>query len=184
MWVSFNVTRTGAALNVFLSTVTVETVPGFGWISIVPDNGNDKAGTKVGPAAGKLSPPTDTRACPMSRTWPSSIPQPIWYPASSVPPVSVVLPPPVTVPENVPPTRYSREDSAVVSGATGSSVSLVAATVSTHPSGVVTTPGSEEPTIPLSGGGPGSSAGATAGSMPGSPGSASAMGATPMGTIK
>ncbi len=31
-----------------------------------------------------------------------------------------VLPPPVTVPVNVPPTRYSRDEVAVVSGATGS----------------------------------------------------------------
>ena len=63
---------------------------------------------------------------------------------------------------NVPPTRYSREDTAVVRGATGSWVSLLAATVSTHPSGVVTTPGSAEATTPLSGGGPGSSAGGSA----------------------
>ena len=58
-------------------------------------------------------------AWPISLTWSSSMPQPIWYPASSVPPVKVVEPPPVTVPANVPPTRYSRDDTAVVSGATG-----------------------------------------------------------------
>ena len=41
----------------------------------------------------------------------------------------------------VPPTRYSRDETAVVRGATGSCVSLVAATVRIQPSGVVTTPG-------------------------------------------
>ena len=34
--------------------------------------------------------------------------------------IELVLPLPVTVPVNVPPTRYSREETAVVSGATGS----------------------------------------------------------------
>ena len=84
----------------------------------------------------------------------------------------MVLPPPVTVPVNVPPTRYSREDTAVVSGAIGSWVSSLAATVSTHPSGLVTTAGSLEATTPVSGGGPGSSAG----------GSATAIGAVVSGT--
>src|SRR4029077_15559439 len=92
------------------------------------------------------------------------MPHPIWYPASRTPPLRDVLPLPVTVPVNVPPTRYSREEVAVVSGATGSCVSLVAATVSTQPSGLVTMPGSAEATTPLSGGGPGSPAGSIGGS--------------------
>ncbi|BBZ30796.1 hypothetical protein MMAD_50910 [Mycolicibacterium madagascariense] len=97
-----------------------------------------------------------------------------------MPPESLVLPDPVTVPVNVPPTRYSREDNAVVNGATGNSVSLVAATVNTHPSGVVTTPGGEDATTPSSGGGgPGSAAGTTAGSGSAG-GSASATGAAPI----
>ena len=100
---------------------------------------------------------------PIRRTCPSSMPQPIWYPASSVPPLSVVLPLPVTVPVNVPPTRYSREETAVVSGATGSWVSLLATTVSVQPSGLVTTPGSADATTPLSGGGPTSPAGSIGG---------------------
>src|SRR5882757_6002315 len=164
MCVSFRVTRTGAALNVFLSTVTVDTVPGFGWISMVPDSGNDSAGAKTGPVAGKLRPPTETPAWPIRRTCPSSMPQPIWYPASNVPPLSDVFPPPVTVPVNVPPTRYSRDETAVVSGATGNWVSSFATTVSVHPSGLVTMPGSADGTTPLSGGGPGSSAGSIGGS--------------------
>src|SRR5436190_1688190 len=45
MWVSFRVTRTGEALNSFLSTVTVETVPGLAWISMVPEIGNDTPGS-------------------------------------------------------------------------------------------------------------------------------------------
>src|SRR5690349_41220 len=92
-------------------------------------------------------------ADPMRRTWPSSIPQPTWYPASSVPPLSVVEPSPDTVPVNVPPTRYSRDETAVVSGATGSWVSSLATTESTQPSGVVTTPGGADATTPVSGGG-------------------------------
>lgn len=48
------------------------------------------------------------------------MPQPICSPASSVPPVSLVFPPPVMLPVKVPATQYSREVIAVVSGATGS----------------------------------------------------------------
>ena len=39
MCVSLSVTRTGAALNDFLSTVTFDTVPGLAWISMVPEIG-------------------------------------------------------------------------------------------------------------------------------------------------
>ena len=54
------------------------------------------------------------------------MPQPICSPASIDPPVSLVLPPPVILPVKVPATRYSRDEIAVVSGATGSWVSLLA----------------------------------------------------------
>src|SRR6185312_9183357 len=74
--VSLSVTRTGAALNVFLSTVTFETVPGFAWISMVPEIG------KLTPV-GTMPPVSDepdvlTPTDPISRTCPSSMPQPIW----------------------------------------------------------------------------------------------------------
>ena len=118
MWVSFRVTRTGAALYSFLSTVTVDTVPGLAWISIVPEIGKVTPVGTMPPVIEEPEVPIPT--WPMSLTWPSSMPQPIWYPASSVPPLRVVLPLPVTVPVNVPPTRYSRDETAVVSGATGS----------------------------------------------------------------
>jgi hypothetical protein len=68
-------------------------------------------------------------------------------------------------------------DAAVVRGAMGSWLSLLAATVSFQPSGVVTTPGSAEATRPLSGGGP-SAAGSAGG---GGGGSAAARGATATG---
>ena len=99
-------------------------------------------------------------------------------PVSSVPPVSEVDPPPVTVPVKVAPTMYSREEAAVVSGATGSWLSSLAETVSFQPSGVVTTPGSAEATRPLSGGGPASTAGSAGG---GGGGSADARGANATG---
>src|SRR3954451_12579111 len=117
MWVSLRVTRTGAALYSFLSTVTVDTVPGFGWISILPEIGTL---TPVGTRPVSVPKLACRPAWPIRRTWPSSIPQPIWYPTSRVPPLSDVLPLPPTVPVNVPPARYSREEVAVVSGATGS----------------------------------------------------------------
>ena len=47
----------------------------------------------------------------------------------------------------------AEDETAVVRGATGSCVSLVAATVRIQPSGVVTTPGSADATTPVSGGG-------------------------------
>src|ERR1044072_1238619 len=67
-----------------------------------------------------------------------AMPQPIWNPVSSVPPPSVVEPSPFTEPVNVAPTRYSRDDTAVVSGATGNCDSSAAVTVSAQPSGVLT----------------------------------------------
>jgi len=42
---------------------------------------------------------------------------------------------PLSEPENVPPTMYSRVDAAVVSGATGSCVSYFDESVSVQPSG-------------------------------------------------
>jgi len=66
MWVSLSVTRTGAALKDFLSTVTVDTVPGLGWISIVPDSGKAKV---VAP-----SPSVGVRPKLMvAPTWPMSL---------------------------------------------------------------------------------------------------------------
>src|SRR5882757_4486005 len=102
------------------------------------------------------------------------IPQPICSPASSVPPVSLVLPLPLTVPVNVPATRYSRDEMAVVKGATGSWVSLLPTTERFQPSGVFNTPAGADGTAPSGG------SGALTGTMAGSGGgSASAKGALP-----
>src|ERR1700732_3467190 len=110
------------------------------------------------------------------------IPQPIWYPASSVPPESFVLPPPVTAPVHVPSTRYYRDESAPGSGATGSMDSFCPVTFKVQPSGVFKTPGGPEGTGPLGppGGGGAESAAGTTGA--GSGGSANASGAAPVGT--
>ena len=81
------------------------------------------------------------------------MPQPICSPASSEPPASLVLPPPVIVPVNVPEIRYSRDEMAVVSGATGSWVSLEPTTLRCQPSGVSRIPGAAEGTAPVSTGG-------------------------------
>src|SRR3954451_7630240 len=81
------------------------------------------------------------------------MPQPICSPASNDPPVSLVLPPPVIFPVNVPATRYSRDEIAVVSGATGSCVSLLPATSTCQPSGVSRIPGGPDGTAPSGGSG-------------------------------
>ena len=81
------------------------------------------------------------------------MPQPICSPASIDPPVSLVLPPPVILPVNVPATRYSRDEIAVVSGATGSCVSFSPTTSRCQPSGVSRTPGGPDGTAPSGGSG-------------------------------
>ena len=58
-----------------------------------------------------------------------------------VPPASLVLPLPVTVPSKLLSTRYSLDHGELVSDATGSIDSLRADTVNTQPSGVVSVPG-------------------------------------------
>jgi hypothetical protein len=107
-----------------------------------------------------------------------SIPQPIWYPTSMTPPGSL-SPDPTSEPLNVPPTTYSRDDRAVVSGALATCVSSLATSVSVHPSGVLKVWGGGETTAPSGGGGTpsGSGACATAGSAGVSSGSATADGA-------
>src|SRR5882762_1376467 len=106
------------------------------------------------------------------------MPQPICSPASKDPPVSLVLPPPVILPVNVPATRYSRDEIAVVNGATGSCVSLLPTTSRCQPSGVLRTPGGADGTAPSGGSGLVAFTG-TAGS--GAGGSACARGAAPTG---
>ena len=81
------------------------------------------------------------------------MPQPICSPASIDPPVSLVLPPPVILPVKVPAIRYSREEIAVVNGATGSWVSLAPTTSRCQPSGVSRTPGGPDGTAPSGGSG-------------------------------
>ena len=107
------------------------------------------------------------------------MPQPICSPASNDPPVSLVLPPPVIFPVNVPAIRYSRDEIAVVSGATGSCVSLLPTTSRCQPSGVSRIPGGPEGTAPSGGSGLVAFTG-TAGSGGGG-GSASARGAAASG---
>src|SRR4051812_26357011 len=110
------------------------------------------------------------------------MPQPICSPASMVPPVSFVLPPPVILPVKVPAIRYSRDEIAVVNGATGNCVSLAPTTSRCQPSGVSSTPGAAEGTAPSGGSGLVASTGTTAGSgAGGGGGSATARGAVPTG---
>src|ERR1700712_2288499 len=133
---------------------------------LAPVNGMPIPGVKLAP--GLISSSSET------------MPQPIWTPASMVPPASFVEPEPDTLPVKVPPTRYSRDEMAVVSGATGSWLSLMPDTVTVQPSGVTSTPGGADGTAPVSGGGgPGTPTGATAGS--GGGGSARARGAAASG---
>src|SRR6185312_1253382 len=76
MCVSLSVTRTGAALYDFLSTVTLDTVPGLAWISMVPDIGKLTPVGTMPPVSEEPEVLTPTE--PISRTCPSSMPQPIW----------------------------------------------------------------------------------------------------------
>ena len=108
------------------------------------------------------------------------MPQPICSPASNDPPVSLVEPSPVIFPVKVPATRYSRDEIAVVSGATGSWVSLLPTTSRCQPSGVSRTPGGPDGTPPSGGSGLVTFTGA-AGSGGGGGGSANARGAVPSG---
>src|SRR4029078_1327637 len=108
------------------------------------------------------------------------MPQPICSPASIDPPVSLVLPPPVILPVKVPATRYSRDEMAVVSGATGNCVSWLPTTSRCQPSGVSRTPGGADGTAPSGGSGLVALTG-TAGSGGGG-GSACASGATATGS--
>src|SRR4029079_12459305 len=102
------------------------------------------------------------------------LPQPICSPASIEPPVSFVLPPPVIFPVKVPAIRYSRDEIAVVRGATGSWVSLAPTTSRCQPSGVSRIPGGPDGTAPSGGSGVVASSGTTAGSGGGGGGSACA----------
>src|ERR1700754_3381644 len=112
------VTRGSGPLNDFLSTGTMLTVPGLRPILIWPLS-------RVPPYWFVPPRPGIARVgvrptAPCNSTGPATTPQRFWYPASRVPPPSLVLPPPLIVPLKVPSTRYSRDDSAVVSGATAS----------------------------------------------------------------
>jgi hypothetical protein len=62
----------------------------------------------------------------------------------------------------VPETSYSRDVIAVVSGATGTSLSSLPTTVKTQPSGASNTPGGPDGTAPLSGDGASGGAGLAA----------------------
>ncbi len=83
-------------------------------------------------------------------------------------------------PVKVPATRYSRDETAVVSGATGSWVSLLPTTSICQPSGVSRIPGGPEGTAPSGGSGLVTFTGA-AGSGGGGGGSANARGAVASG---
>src|SRR3954469_22458624 len=169
------VTRVELPLNDFLSMATDVTVPGFRYTLpcklrpkppvALPVNGIAMPGVKLAPGLISVSS--------------EMMPQPICSPASIEPPVSLVLPLPVILPVKVPATRYSREEMAVVSGATGSCVSLLPTTSRCQPSGVSRIPGGAEGTAPS--GGSGLVTGTTAGSG-GAGGSANARGAVPTGT--
>src|SRR6478752_1997720 len=175
------VTRVELPLNDFLSMATDVTVPGFRYTLpcrlrpkppvALPVNGIAMPGVKLAPGLISVSS--------------EMMPQPICSPASIEPPVSFVLPPPVILPVKVPATRYSRDEMAVVNGATGSWVSLLPTTSRCQPSGVSRTPGGADGTAPSGGRGLVASAtGCTAGSG-GAGGSAMATGAAaPIGTAK
>ncbi|SHV98166.1 Uncharacterised protein [Mycobacteroides abscessus subsp. abscessus] len=158
----------------FLLTGTMVTWPGLRSTLTRPLIGSD---TLVRP----LVPKPPERPIPaVSSTGPPMMPQPIWYPASSDPPASLVLPAPETAPIKLPPTMYSRDDSAVVRGATGNRDSFFPATVTVQPSGVIKFPGSAEAIAPSGPGGTSLAtgcAGAGAGAGFGSSGSANARGA-------
>src|SRR4029079_8148859 len=140
--------RVEVPLNDFLSIATVVTVPGLRYtlpcrltpnVEGAPVNGMAMPGVKLAP--GLISVSSEMK------------PEPICSPASIDPPVSLVLPPPVILPVKVPATRYSREEIAVVNGATGSWVSLAPTTSRCQPSGVSRTPGGPDGTPPSGGSG-------------------------------
>src|ERR1700730_7392018 len=174
-------------LNDFLSTETMFTVPGLRSIFICSEAFTERMkGNRLLPATVLGTPgiwnPGVMPAELMDSMSSARIPQPIWYPASNVPPVSFVPPPPVIEPVNVPSTRYSRDAAKPVSGATGSIDSFCPVTFKVQPSGVLKTPGGPEGTGPLGppGGGGAESAAGTTGA--GGGGSANASGAAPVGT--
>src|SRR6185312_10917493 len=171
--------RGAVPLNDFLSTDTMFTVPGLRSTFTCPERVPESVGMIPAVSPGVMP------AVPMSSTSSARIPQPIWYPASSVPPVSFVLPPPVTLPVNVPSTRYSRDAIDPVSGATGSIDSFCPWTVKVHPSGVFNEPGAADGTGPWgpAGGADASSAACTTGAGGGGC-SATASGATPAGASR
>src|SRR6476661_8874389 len=147
------VIRVEVPLNDFLSIATVVTVPGFRYT--LP--------WRNGPMPPVLAPPkprAGVRAKLGAKVKPGLIssssemmPQPICSPASIDPRASLVLPPPVIFPVNVPATGYSRDVIAVVSGATGSCVSFSPTTSRCQPSGVSRTPGGPDGTAPSGGSG-------------------------------
>src|SRR5690348_3681212 len=167
--------RVEVPLNDFLSTATVVTVPGLRYTlpwRLTPNvepalvNGTAIEGVKLAPGLTSVSS--------------EMMPQPICSPASIEPPANLVFPLPVIFPVNVPATRYSRDEIAVVNGATGSWVSSAPTTSRCQPSGVSRTPGGPEGTRPSGGSGLVGSIGATAGSAGGG-GSATARGAAATG---
>src|SRR4029077_2741910 len=168
------VIRVEVPLNDFLSMATVVTVPGFRYT--LP--WREMPGPAVALVNGMLMPGL-MLAPGLISVSSEMMPQPICSPASIDPPLSFVLPPPVILPMNVPATRYSRDETAVVSGATGSCVSLLPTTSRCQPSGVSRIPGGPDGTAPSGGSGLVAFTG-TAGSGGGG-GSACARGAAPTG---
>src|SRR6476661_5315568 len=145
--------RVEVPLNDFLSIATVVTVPGFRYTlpwrkgSVPPVwKGPGTPAAEMPIFGAKVKPGLITVSSEM-------MPQPICSPASIDPPASLVLPPPVIFPVNVPATRYSRDVIAVVSGATGSCVSFSPTTSRCLPSGVSRTPGGPDGTAPSGGSG-------------------------------
>src|SRR4029450_6360537 len=170
------VMRVVVPLNFFLSMATVVTVPGSRYT--LPWRLTPKPKTGSLPANG-IPMPGVMLAPGLISVSSEMMPPPICSPASNEPPVSFVLPPPVILPVKVPATRYSRDEIAVVSGATGSCVSLLPTTSRCQPSGVSRTPGGADGTAPSGGSGLVAFTG-TAGSGGGG-GSACARGATATG---
>src|SRR5689334_10905132 len=141
------VTRVSVPLNFFLSIATVVTVPGFRYT--LPSRATPNA--PVALLLNGMVIPGVKLAMGLISTSSEMIPQPICSPASRVPPASFVDPPPLIFPVNVPAIRYSREDTAVVRGATGSWVSLLPTTSRCHPSGVSRIPAGPDGTSPSGG---------------------------------
>src|SRR6476620_5346030 len=104
------VIRVEVPLNDFLSIATVVTVPGFRYTLPCREGPIPPAVALVN---GMLMPRLTAKPGLISVSS-EMMPQPICSPASIDPPASFVLPPPVILPVNVPATRYSREEMAVV----------------------------------------------------------------------